>query len=231
MVKASVEQQADAFKASRFNLETEWHNSFSNWREMDRDELFEKLRNHLFEEIVHLSQLAPSYWEETLSTIMVNKIRLHIIDNIFIPGSDIDNKGLSRTHTEIKLKQWVESQLPQLSVMVGLEALMSELQKIVETNKSSPNHDPILDELEKAVIEESIKRHHWEPKAAEVLVSFLSSILKKFKYLFLITQKVIQLNALEDPLIPDKQCWENTIDFMEKCLKTYLKDCMLTLFG
>ncbi|XP_015792398.1 dynamin-like 120 kDa protein, mitochondrial isoform X2 [Tetranychus urticae] len=210
MVKASVEQQADAFKATRFNLETEWKNSFPRMRECDRDELFEKAKTQLFDEIINLSQLSPNHWETVLTKMLWDSCSSYLMENIYLPASQETSRSLFKTKVDIKLKDWVENILPVKSVEVGKAALVQEFNKLIEKSKSDPNHDDVLDDLKAAVVEESWKRHQWEAKASEVL-------------------KVIQSNALEDYLIPDKNQWTIAINLFENSLKDYSKKSEIAL--
>ncbi|XP_076365189.1 opa1 mitochondrial dynamin like GTPase [Tachypleus tridentatus] len=201
MVKESVEQQADAFKATRFNLEVEWKNNFPRLRELDRDELFEKARGEILDEIVNLSQLSPKHWEEALSKKIWDKMSVHVFENIYIPAAQTENSGTFNTTVDIKLQQWADKALPK---NVGWETLKNEFNNIMEKRKLSKDHDSIFDTLTKAVVHEAMKSHLWEDKAAEVL-------------------RVIQLNALQDRSVHDKQQWDSAVKFLETSLKERLQ--------
>ncbi|XP_004712347.1 dynamin-like 120 kDa protein, mitochondrial isoform X4 [Echinops telfairi] len=204
MVRESVEQQADSFKATRFNLETEWKNNYPRLRELDRNELFEKAKNEILDEVISLSQVTPKHWEEILQQSLWERVSTHVIENIYLPAAQTMNSGTFNTTVDIKLKQWTDKQLPNRAVEVAWETLQDEFSRFM-TEPKGKEHDDIFDKLKEAVKEESIKRHKWNDFAEDSL-------------------RVIQHNALEDRSISDKQQWDAAIYFMEEALQARLKD-------
>uniref|UniRef100_A0A5F9CXR8 Dynamin-like GTPase OPA1, mitochondrial n=1 Tax=Oryctolagus cuniculus TaxID=9986 RepID=A0A5F9CXR8_RABIT len=204
MVRESVEQQADSFKATRFNLETEWKNNYPRLRELDRNELFEKAKNEILDEVISLSQVTPKHWEEILQQSLWERVSTHVIENIYLPAAQTMNSGTFNTTVDIKLKQWTDKQLPNKAVEVAWETLQEEFSRFM-TEPKGKEHDDIFDKLKEAVKEESIKRHKWNDFAEDSL-------------------RVIQHNALEDRSISDKQQWDAAIYFMEEALQARLQD-------
>lgn len=94
MVRETVEQQSDVFKATRFNLETEWKNNFPHLREQDRDELFERARGEILDEVVNLSQVSPKKWEDSLLDKLWEKVSGHVFENIYLPAAQSDTQGI-----------------------------------------------------------------------------------------------------------------------------------------
>jgi len=214
MVRDTVEQQADAFKATRFNLETEWKNNYPRIRELDKDELFEKARGEILDEVINLSLVSPQTWEEALERKLWDKVSTYVFENIYLaaaqahlssgrPISTHNKTGTFNTTVDIKMRQWTESQLPMKSIEVGWETLQEEFHKLMARAKSGRDHDDIFDNLKSAVVEMAMDKHMWEDKAADML-------------------RVIQLNTLEDRSVGDKQHWDNANRFLEDCLQERL---------
>ncbi|RXM35110.1 Dynamin-like 120 kDa protein, mitochondrial [Acipenser ruthenus] len=213
MVRESVEQQADSFKASRFNLETEWKNNYPRLRELDRNELFEKAKNEILDEVISLSQVTPKHWQvlsffywkkSVCQKKLWERVSTHVIENIYLPAAQTMNSGTFNTTVDIRLKQWTDKQLPHKALEVAWETLQEEFGRFMSEYKGK-DQDDIFDKLKEAVKDESIKRHKWNERAEDSL-------------------RVIQHNALEDRSISDKPQWDAAIQFMEETLQTRLND-------
>ncbi|XP_026837162.1 dynamin-like 120 kDa protein, mitochondrial isoform X6 [Drosophila erecta] len=87
MVRETIEQQADAFKATRFNLETEWKNNFPRLRESGRDELFDKAKGEILDEVVTLSQISAKKWDDALNTKLWEKLSNYVFETIYLPAA------------------------------------------------------------------------------------------------------------------------------------------------
>lgn len=210
MVRETVEQQADAFKATRFNLETEWKNNFPRLRESGRDELFEKAKGEILDEVVNLSQVSAKKWEELLNSKLWAKLSNYVFENIYLPAAQSGSQTSFNTMVDIKLRQWAEEVLPSKSVEAGWETLQMEFNDLVEKAKKNPDHDDIFDNLKTSVIDEAIKRHSWEDKAMDML-------------------RVIQLNTLEDRSVHDKQEWDQAVKFFETSVKEKMQHTEQTI--
>uniref|UniRef100_A0A7G3AHH8 Dynamin-like GTPase OPA1, mitochondrial n=1 Tax=Lutzomyia longipalpis TaxID=7200 RepID=A0A7G3AHH8_LUTLO len=215
MVRETIEQQADAFKVTRFNLETEWKNNFPRLRESGRDELFDKAKGEILDEVVNLSQISSKKWEEVILTTLWDKLSSYVFENVYLPAAQSGSQNSFNTMVDIKLRQWADQALPARAVESGYEALQKEFLELIEQAKKSPDHDDIFDNLKAAVVDEAIRRYSWEDKATDML-------------------RVIQLNTLEDRVVTDKHEWDAAVKFFESSVKEKLQateNTMAEMFG
>lgn len=200
MVKASVDEQINSFKQTRFNLETEWKNSFSQFRELTRDELFEKARGEMLDELIKLTNFNPRHWESVLRTKLWQKISLYVFERIYLPAAQ---SQAFNAQIDINLKAWAEGSLAKKAVEAGDESLKQEFRLLL--SKTERGQDMSFEPLKKSVCEEALSKYHWEEKASDIL-------------------KVIQVHALEDRVIGDQSQWASAVSFLEMSIQEMLTD-------
>ncbi|CAM4775508.1 unnamed protein product [Rotaria magnacalcarata] len=204
MVKESVEQQTDTFKATKFTLETEWKNSFPKMREQDRDELFEKARGEILDEVVNLSLIPSQQWEDNLTKYLWEKMSNFIFDDVFLTAAQAESISDFNTTVDVKLQQWAEKELPRQCIDIGQFVLLDEFQNLIEREQKSRSNDPITSDIKLQVVQECRTRHQWDAKALDSL-------------------RVIQTQALQDRSVSDKQQWESAAKFMESTIRNELQ--------
>lgn len=197
MVRATVEQQADAFKAMRFNLETEWKNSFPRTRELDRDELFERARAELLDECAALAATPAAVWEQRLGDALWQLAAPRLMHQVYLPAAATaaGDQDKFNTLVDIALRSWADTELPSSAVHAGRGALAAEW-----AAAAHGGGEPLYAQLRAHAATAALERHVWEARAAEVL-------------------RVLQLNALQDRVVPTRQDWDRAVALMETALK------------
>lgn len=205
MVRASVEQQADSFKAMRYNLETEWKNTFPRQRELDRSELFERARTLLLDRSAALSAVPASVWESRLRQALWTAAATRVWEHVYLPAAAaaLDDIDKFNTTVDIKLREWAENDLPLESIRAGREALGEEFRNMM--GKDVEQSDAIFEPLIQQAVEEALSRHQWEDRAQDVL-------------------RVLQVNALQDRCVSSRGDWDEAVKLMEKAIKERLND-------
>ncbi|XP_048488156.1 dynamin-like 120 kDa protein, mitochondrial [Plutella xylostella] len=206
MVRATVEQQADSFKAMRFNLETEWKNTFPRLRELDRDELFERARAELLDQSASLTGVSAGQWEKRLHAALWEQANQRVLRDVYLPSAanaGEEDQDKFNTLVDIKLREWAENDLPTESIKAGSAALREEFKALM--NESAEDTDPIYEPVKAAAVEEALRRHEWEDRAKDVL-------------------RVLQLNALQDRCVSSRQQWDAAVALMTSSLQANLNE-------
>lgn len=212
MVKASIEQQADAYKATLFNLEAEWNHHFPHKRQLTRDELFYNARNEILNEVAKLSRLSTKHWDQFISTQLWKRVNDHIMKRVYFPASK-DPMHFS-AKVDIELKRWVESfELPKLAIQVAQDSLRYQFDNLLDSKapfdrnncKRNGNGDEdedniVYQDLKRAVIHDALERHQWKTQALDIL-------------------RVVQLEALSKQTTLTRENWDKSIDFLQESLK------------
>lgn len=231
MVKASIEQQADAYRASLYNLEAEWNHLFPHRRQLTRDELFFNARNEILNEVAKLSRLSTKHWDQFISTQLWERVNDHIMRKIYFPASK-DPLHFS-AKVDIELQRWVESfELPKLAIKVAQDSLRYQFDNLLDSkapfnsidsqskrryngNESDEQDNLVYQDLKRAVIHDALERHHWKSQALDVL-------------------KVVQLEALSKQITLTRENWARSIDFLQDSLKNLVsstEDELVSLIG
>lgn len=67
-------------------------------RESSRDELFEKAKGEILDEVVNLSQISAKDWENLLYDKLWEKLSNYCFENIYLSAANSNNPGKTYVH-------------------------------------------------------------------------------------------------------------------------------------
>ena len=83
-----------------------------------QDELFDKARGEILDEVLSLSQTSAQDWEQFLSDNLWESVKDHAMENIYLPAAQTGRAREFKTKVDILLKEWADKILPLYAVKV-----------------------------------------------------------------------------------------------------------------
>ena len=200
MVKESSAQQSDDLKAMRYNLETEWKNSFGRFRQLERAELFDRARADILDELAALSMLPARHWHDVLAAQLWEKLSPFIVDHVLLPAAESNQFD---TIVDVRLRQWADSgELPKQCVQAGMDTLKNAAKEALDPSRAT---DSIYAPVRSAIQCETLQKHNWDSKAEEAL-------------------RIIQRTALDDTAVHNRNQWQSAVEALRNCVKAIEKE-------
>lgn len=72
-------------------------------RESSRDELFEKAKGEILDEVVNLSQISAKDWEQLLYKKLWDKLSNYCFENIYLAAANASSPGKTKINLNILL--------------------------------------------------------------------------------------------------------------------------------
>lgn len=73
-------------------------------RESSRDELFEKAKGEILDEVVNLSQISAKDWEQLLYKKLWEKLSNYCFENIYLAAANASSPGKTKINLNIFVK-------------------------------------------------------------------------------------------------------------------------------
>ena len=188
-----------------------------------QDELFEKARGEILDEIINLSHVTPQQWEDAFHRKLWQQTSAHVLESIYLPASQASNPGLESSYPPVygttctihlhhlaSCLQCVQHNGRHQAALLGRQETAEEMcggwhadaagalefyQTLFIINltyivvcfrllqeqfslllnpkdaKHKKEEEDIFAQLKRAVLDESMQKHNWDPKAETSLVS------------------------------------------------------------
>ncbi|XP_072933806.1 dynamin-like GTPase OPA1, mitochondrial [Epargyreus clarus] len=236
MVRDTVEQQADAFKAMRFNLETEWKNTFPRQRELDRDELFERARAELLDQSAELSAVPPAAWEARLAQALWAAAAARVLAGIYLPAAHHAHDDrvipvvhkIKYSHTGSSLRNmpalWThpyDFNFNKFNTSVDIK-----LREWAETELPAQSIQAarlaLRDEFAALLARAGEGDPIYEPLKRQAVEEALAR--HRWEERAIDVLRVLQLNALQDRCVSSRADWDAAVALMDSALKERLDD-------